>query len=223
MSLVENVATLPQARVDGSYELSRLNALQHGVLSRHSVLPWEDGEEYRTLLEALVAEHRPQGPTEEHLVEELAGVIWRKRRLRLGESAVHHRALKRASDPYRQTAEAALINVPGGVEVDSIDDAIRATEQQTPEDRADLEDDQAMTEEALRILASPSCSAYPRAMAVLRDVHGRGGRSSSVGMQTTTRRVRYPIARTLRASGASWKPRSCPGTRNVAKNSNIAH
>ena len=169
MSLVENVATLPQARVDGSYELSRLNALRHGVLSRHSVLPWEDGEEYRTLLEALVAEHKPQGPTEEHLVEELAGVIWRKRRLRLGESAIHHRALKRTSDPYRDTAEAALINVTGGVEVDSIDDAIRATEQQTPEDRADLEVDQAMTEEALRILVSPSSSAYSRALAALRD------------------------------------------------------
>ena len=50
------------------------------------------------------------GPTEEHLVEELAGVIWRKRRLRLGESAAHHRALRDALDPYQDTAEAALIN-----------------------------------------------------------------------------------------------------------------
>src|SRR5499427_1831823 len=147
MSLVENVATLPQARVDGSYELSRLNALRHGVLSRHSVLPWEDGEEYRTLLEALVAEHRPQGPTEEHLVEELAGVIWRKRRLRLGESAAHHRALRRAADPYQHTAEAALIDVAGDVEADCIADAIRATDEQTAEHKADLEEDQAMTEQ----------------------------------------------------------------------------
>jgi hypothetical protein len=55
-------------------------------LSQYTVLPWEDGEEYRALLEALVAEHRPQGPTEEHLVEELTGVIWRKRRLRMGRA-----------------------------------------------------------------------------------------------------------------------------------------
>jgi hypothetical protein len=121
------------------------------------------------LVEALVAEHNPQGPTEEHLVEELAGVIWRKRRLRLGESAAHHRALKRASDPYQHTAEAALINVAGDVEADCIGDAIRATEEQTAENQADLEDDQAMTGEAFRILASPSSSAYSRALAALRD------------------------------------------------------
>ena len=112
MSLAENVTTLPQSR-DGSYEFARFNALRHGVLSQHTVLPWEDGNEYRVLVEALTAEHEPKGPTEEHLVEELAGVIWRKRRLRLGEAAAHHRALKRASDPYQYTAEAALIIARG--------------------------------------------------------------------------------------------------------------
>src|SRR5215469_2448778 len=182
MSLVENVATLPQARVDGSYELSRLNALQHGVLSRHSVLPWEDGEEYRTLLDALVAERRPQGPTEEHLVEELAGIIWRKRRLRLGESAAHHRALMRATDPYQHTAKAALIDVAGDFESGCNADAIRASENQTAEEGADLEEDQAMTEAALRILASPSSSAYARALAALRDDTQACGRSSSARM-----------------------------------------
>ena len=60
MSLTENVATLPQPR-GCNYEFGRFNALQHGVLSRHTVLPWEDGEEYRALLEALVAEHKPVG------------------------------------------------------------------------------------------------------------------------------------------------------------------
>jgi hypothetical protein len=44
----------------------RFNALKHGVLSRYTVLPWEDAEEYRALVAALVAEHAPQGPTEEH-------------------------------------------------------------------------------------------------------------------------------------------------------------
>jgi hypothetical protein len=168
MSLAENVATLPQPR-SGNYEFARFNALRHGVLSQHTVLPWENGEEYSTLLAALVAEHKPQGPTEEHLVEELAGVIWRKRRLRLGENAAHHRALMRATDPYQQTAKAALIDVAGDDEISAVDDAIRTTEEQTPEDRADLEEDKAMTEKALRILASPSSSAYSRALAALRD------------------------------------------------------
>ena len=56
-------------------ELTRFNALRHGVLSRYRVLPWEDADEYSMLVASLVAEHRPQGPTEEHLVEELAGVL----------------------------------------------------------------------------------------------------------------------------------------------------
>jgi hypothetical protein len=150
-----------------NYEVARFIALRHGILSQHTVLPWEDGEEYQALLEALLAEHQPRGPTEEHLVEELAGIIWRKRRLRLGERAAHHRALRRASDPYQHTAEAALINVAGDVEDNCIGDAIRATEEQTAEERADLEDDRVMTEEAIRILASPSSSAYSRALAAL--------------------------------------------------------
>jgi hypothetical protein len=45
------------------YDATRFNALRHGVLSRYTVLPWEDGAEYRSLLDALVAEHAPDGPT----------------------------------------------------------------------------------------------------------------------------------------------------------------
>ena len=51
------------------------------------MLPWEDAAEYGAVLEALAAEHQPSGPTEEHLVEEIAGIMWRKRRLRLAEAA----------------------------------------------------------------------------------------------------------------------------------------
>ena len=61
----------------GGTEITRFNALRHGVLSRYTVLPWEDVEEYRVLLSALAAEHAPKGPTEEHLVEEVAGISTR--------------------------------------------------------------------------------------------------------------------------------------------------
>jgi hypothetical protein len=128
MTVAENIETLPLQPRDGDYAVARFNALRHGVLSQYTVLLWEDGDEYRALLEALVAEHNPQGPTEEHLVEELAGIIWRKRRLRLGENAVHHRALARAASAYRETAKAALIHLPGHVETNAKDDAISATE-----------------------------------------------------------------------------------------------
>jgi hypothetical protein len=89
----ETKSVLP-AQTDGT-EITRFNALRHGVLSRYTVLPWENSDEYRAVVEALVAEHRPQGPTEEHLVEEIAGILWRKRRLRLAEAAAHRRGLKR--------------------------------------------------------------------------------------------------------------------------------
>jgi hypothetical protein len=72
-------------------EITRFNALRHGLLSRYTVLPWEDANEYQAVVAALVAEHAPQGPTEEHLVEEIAGIMWRKRRLRLAEAAAHRR------------------------------------------------------------------------------------------------------------------------------------
>ena len=78
----------------GGTDITRFNALRHGVLSRYTVLPWESADEYRAVVEALVAEHGPQGPTEEHLVEEIAGILWRKRRLRLAEAAAHRRGLE---------------------------------------------------------------------------------------------------------------------------------
>ena len=77
---MDPVRASPEVVVPGSYGTTRFNALRHGVLSRYTVLPWEDEAEYQSLLAALVAEHAPEGPTEEHLVEELAGIIWRKRR-----------------------------------------------------------------------------------------------------------------------------------------------
>ena len=77
--------------------LTRFNAVRHGILSRYTVLPYESEGEYVALLEALVAEHRPDGPTEEHLVEEIAGVIWRKARLRIVEDDFY----RGGTEPYQ--------------------------------------------------------------------------------------------------------------------------
>jgi len=58
-----------------------------------------------------MAEHTPQGPTEEHLVEELAGILWRKRRLRLAEAATHRRGLENTFASYRHIVKAALVHL----------------------------------------------------------------------------------------------------------------
>lgn len=150
-------------------EITRFNALKHGILSRYTVLPWEDAEEYRALVSALTDEHSPEGPTEEHLVEELAGILWRKRRLRLAEAASHRRGLEDALAPWRDTVKAALVHLGARGQSEDLIDAIRATTEDTEEVLRDLRDDEAMTYEALALLSSPRNDLYEAALAALRD------------------------------------------------------
>jgi hypothetical protein len=112
--MTESKPNLP-AETSGT-EITRFNALRHGVLSRFTVLPWEDADEYQAIVIALLAEHAPQGPTEEHLVEEIAGILWRKRRLRLAEAAAPSTCSARsATMPTRQRwPSCARTHKPGG-------------------------------------------------------------------------------------------------------------
>src|SRR3954470_18995973 len=137
-------ATALSAETSGT-EITRFNALRHGVLSRYTVLPWEDAGEYCALLAALVAEHAPQGPTEEHLVEEVAGILWRKRRLRLAEAAAHRRRLADTLEPHRKTVKAALVLLDDPDPAERVVDAIRATAGDTEQDVREMEADEAMT------------------------------------------------------------------------------
>jgi hypothetical protein len=155
------------------YETTRFNALRHGVLSRHTVLPWEDRSEYQTLLDALAAEHAPDGPTEEHLVEELAGIIWRKRRLRMAEAAVYREKLRHDANGYdtpEHLAGAALLPLTGSHDHKAdIGQALAATPADTARDLRDVKRDQAMTRKAWDILADRGADAYARALAALRE------------------------------------------------------
>lgn len=152
-----------------STEFTRFNALRHGVLSRYTVLPWEDPNEYQTVVAALVAEHTPDGPTEEHLVEEIAGIIWRKRRLRLAEAAAHRRDLHGTLSPYKETVKVALVHLDASGQTERVVDAIRATAADTEEEMADLAADEAMTRRALELLGSRRNDAYEVALATLRE------------------------------------------------------
>jgi hypothetical protein len=108
----------------GTTEITRFNALRHGVLSRYTVLPWEDAAEYGDLVASLVAEHAPHGPTEEHLVEELAGILWRKRRLRLAEAAAHRHGLEDALSQSRRTAKRAVVHIDATDGSEDVADAV---------------------------------------------------------------------------------------------------
>jgi hypothetical protein len=157
----------PRAEI-GSTEITRFNALKHGVLSRYTVLPWEDAAEYRDLVAGLAAEHAPQGPTEEHLVEELAGIFWRKRRLRLAEGAVHRRGLEATKSPYGHTVNSALVLIDYSGRSEWVANAIRATASDTQEDIVDTDQDEAITKRALDLLNSKRNDAYEAALAALR-------------------------------------------------------
>jgi hypothetical protein len=151
-----------------AYDASRLNALQHGVLSQFTVLPWEDATEYADLLTALATEHAPTGPTEEHLVEELTGVLWRKRRLRLAEAATLHRGLHATKDAYRNTVGVAMVMRGTKSEKPKIEAAITTSAKSISAELADVEADHAKTISALAILQGDEPDAYARALETLK-------------------------------------------------------
>ena len=153
----------PPRELHGGCDVSRFNALRHGVLSAHTVLPWEDKAEYETLLNALVGEYTPHGPTQEHLVEEIAGVIWRKRRLRLAEAASYRSGLEGMRQPFSDTLERALI------QVEPVIDFFTQSPWRTPEDLTELKNRQASARKALEILSTGKAGAYDAALVELDD------------------------------------------------------
>jgi len=148
-----------------SYVVTRFNAVKHAILSRYTVLPWEDATEYGDLLEALVVEHKPVGPTETHLVEEIAGIFWRKRRLRSAEASTVREGLHRATRSYSDTGEAALVCVSGGT--GDVGDALRATSEQTAQELRENREAQTAAGKALTILRAGKENACQRALEAL--------------------------------------------------------
>lgn len=82
------------AKVIG-YDASKYNALKHGILSKYTVMHWENRDDYDALLGSLIDEYKPANATEEYLVEELAGIIWRKMRLKYAEMSSLQTSLSR--------------------------------------------------------------------------------------------------------------------------------
>jgi hypothetical protein len=164
---------LAEVAPSGNYGVTRFNALQHGVLSRYTVLPWEDEAEYQTLLGALVTEHAPVGPTEEHLVEELAGIIWRKRRLRMAEAAVYREKLRHDASAYSEPDHivgAALLPITGyATGKANIPQAVAARPSDTARDLRNLKRGWSTTRRALNLLEAGGPDAYGRALATLEE------------------------------------------------------
>ena len=200
-------------------EVTRFNALRHGVLSRYTVLPWEDADEYRSVLEALVTEHRPQGPTEEHLVEEVAGILWRKRRLRLAEAALHRRGLNGTLSSYRETVKMALVHTGATGQSERVLEALQATSADTEQEIREVEEDEAMTRTALDLLGSLRLTLMRRRSPRSARTRGYGGRMSWLAIPTSCQKGMNPRPLTPRVCDASWRVRCSPGSRTAGRNS----
>ncbi len=68
-------------------ERSKHNAVTHGIFSKVVVLKGEPQAEFNGLLNGLRNDLQPTGTLEELLVEKLAALFWRKRRLLIAEGA----------------------------------------------------------------------------------------------------------------------------------------
>ena len=153
---------------DSGYAAVRFNAMKHGVLSRHVVLPHEDRAEFDELRDALVFEHRPSGATELHLVEELAGVLWRKRRVLMAEGAKINEGLKSAvNSPKLVMPSAAPFQRGLTGENADLHDLLDATPEEIVERQRNAALDLAATQKAAAILRKGGPNAYTKARQAL--------------------------------------------------------
>ena len=86
MKLVKNSSTKSKA-ANSNYNSSKYNAVKYGIFSKHTVMHWENKDDYDNLLKDLIEEYQPNNVTERHLIVEMANTIWAKMRLKYAEKA----------------------------------------------------------------------------------------------------------------------------------------
>lgn len=75
-------------------ERSKHNAIKHGIFSKIVLLKDESRSEFNAVLNGLRNDFRPEGVLEETLVEKLASLLWRYRRMLIAERAEIQRGTK---------------------------------------------------------------------------------------------------------------------------------
>ncbi|MFZ2301825.1 MAG: hypothetical protein WAW10_08145 [Gallionella sp.] len=169
-AVVPFTPTNAEASPQGSYEPVRYNALKHGILSSQAVLPHENGGEFADLLAALIEEHNPAGMTERHLIEELAAIVWRKRRVLLAEGATINQGLKSAVKNAESVIPSAA-PFQGGLTGKGTDlrDVVTATPDEREESLQYADLDLKATQRARDILYKGGANAYEKARRALHE------------------------------------------------------
>lgn len=164
----DNPPAMPERDISTGYAAVRFNAMKHGILSRLVVLAHEDHSEYSDLLAALIEEHRPAGMTERHLLEELAAIIWRKRRVLLAEGAQINEGLKSAvNSPKSIVPSAAPFQRSLTGDHTDLRDLLDATPEEISEQQRDVALDLAAAQKAAAILRKGGANAYAKARRAL--------------------------------------------------------
>jgi len=161
--LIPTAGTSPQP-----YAVVRFNAMKHGILSRYTVLSHENHADYESLVNSLMDEHLPAGPTEQHLIEELASIIWRKRRVLQAEGAIINKGLKESARSAKTVIPAAA---PFEMGLSGENTDIRNLMDLKPEDVAESQQsarhDIDATNKASAILRKGGDRAYDKALRAL--------------------------------------------------------
>lgn len=160
---------MPTANADPQpYEVVRFNALKHGILSRYTVLSHESHADYECLVNSLIDENMPAGPTEQHLIEELASVIWRKRRVLQAEGATINKGLRESASSAKTVIPAAAPFEMGmSGEGTDIRDLMDATPEEVTESQRAARHDLDATNKASAILSKGGDRAYDKALRAL--------------------------------------------------------
>src|SRR5262245_18822707 len=101
-------------RTEAGKEVSRRNALRHGLTAETVISAMEDAEDYKAFEAAIIADYDAQSAVERELVLRLASLLWRLRRATMTETglfeiqAEHLNGLQ-AHRPQCQSGEMARV------------------------------------------------------------------------------------------------------------------
>jgi len=89
----------------GGKARSRLNSRKHGLTAETLIIVGECAGDFDQLRAELMDEHDPQSALEAELVERLAGILWRLRRVPFFEAAIIDARQAQVTDNMRQEEE----------------------------------------------------------------------------------------------------------------------
>lgn len=136
---------------------------------RVGLLPWESEEDFEALFQDYVQTYPPRGPAEASLVEQLVWLDWRRRRLRLGERALHMASLERRSStsyPDQLSRRALLTKDASRHETPSAV-AIRSSDQQDQNSHSENANHLVAAEEARRLIEEQGPDRFEAALNAL--------------------------------------------------------